>query len=225
MNQTPPLLKFKRSRFDKMDDTRRSLFSAAIEVVGEDGYANATIGKIVERAKVATGTFYNYFETRQDLFDQLLSVLGERLLAHLRAQIPEDACGIDRELYRIRAYFDFCRRTPGFLRILNEAEVFAPAAYKSHVRRYYESYQRALMRSSKNGELKNFSEADLDIVVFILLGVRSYLSTMYQYNFIDRRQASLERVIDVYSKLLTHGLFREGPAEFSTGSATQRDRS
>ncbi len=212
MSRPPPLLKFKRSREDKLDDTRRAIYSAAIEVVGEDGYANATIVKIAERAKVATGTFYNYFETRQELFDQLLPVLGERLLAHLRAQMPDDARGIARELSRIRAYFDFCRRTPGFLRILNESEVFAPAAYMSHVRRFYESYQRALARSSRDGELKDYSAEDLDIVVFILFGVRSYLSAMYQYNFIDRKTASLDRVLAVYEKLLTHGLFQERPA-------------
>jgi AcrR family transcriptional regulator len=219
MSRSPPLLKFKRSREEKLDDTRRAIYSAAIEVVGEEGYANATIVKIAERAKVATGTFYNYFETRQELFDQLLPVLGERLLAHLRAQLPEEARGSSRELGRIRAYFDFCRRTPGFLRILNEAEVFAPAAYMSHVRRFYESYQRALTRSSRDGELKDFSTEDLDIVVFILFGVRSYLSTMYQYNFIDRSTASLERVLAVYEKLLTQGLFRELPPELANPAA------
>lgn len=200
-------MKLKKTRADKLDETRRALLSAAIGVVGEEGYPAATVAKIAARAEVAAGTFYNYFDSRQDLFDQLLPALGERLLAHIRAQVPEEVRGLDRELSRIRAYFDFCRRTPGFLRILNEAEFVAPRAYQRHVRRYYESYHRSLTRSRVAGELKDFSEADIDVLVFILMGMRSYLSTMYQYDFVDRRQTPIEKVLDVYAKLLRQGLF------------------
>ena len=40
-------------------------------IVGELGYAGASVALITARADVAQGTFYNYFESRQDLLDQL----------------------------------------------------------------------------------------------------------------------------------------------------------
>ncbi|MDS1140417.1 TetR/AcrR family transcriptional regulator [Pusillimonas sp. SM2304] len=201
------LVKIKRNRHDKQEDTRRAIFTAAIEVVGEQGYAGASVAKIAARAKIASGTFYNYFPTQQDLFDQLLPVLGERLLAHIRAQISDTSVGVKREQERISAYFDFCRKTPGFLRILNEAEVFAPRAYHQHFRHFYEGYRRALLKGLKNGEIQGYSPDELDVLVFMLMGMRSYLSTMIQSNYIDTGKFTMDRLIGVYSKLLCGGVF------------------
>ncbi|MDN5843253.1 MAG: TetR/AcrR family transcriptional regulator [Alcaligenaceae bacterium] len=201
------LVKIKRNRHEKQEDTCRAIFTAAIEVVGEHGYAGASVAKIAARANIASGTFYNYFPTQQDLFDQLLPVLGERLLTHIRAQVSEGSVGLSREWERISAYFDFCRKTPGFLRILNEAEVFAPKAYHQHLRHFYESYRRALLKSVNNGEIQGYSAEEVDVLVFILMGMRSYLSTMIKGNYIDSDKHTMDRVLGVYSKLLGGGVF------------------
>ncbi|MGE3594128.1 MAG: TetR/AcrR family transcriptional regulator [Dehalococcoidia bacterium] len=49
---------------------------AAADVVGEEGYTAASIAKITARAGVAHGTFYSYFDDRQQLFDVLLPFVG-----------------------------------------------------------------------------------------------------------------------------------------------------
>lgn len=201
------MIKIKKTRSDKLEETRRSLFAAAVEVIAEDGYAAASIDKIVGRADVAKGTFYNYFETRQDLFDQLLPNLGERLLEYIRAHLDESLRGIARERKRIEAYFEFCRKTPGFLRILNEAEVFAPKAFHRHIKLFYEGYLRSLERSLKRGDITGFDEEELGVVVFMLMGIRSYITMLYQYSYIDRSKVQLEKVIDTYSKFVNRALF------------------
>lgn len=204
---SPNLVKIRRSRLDKQEDTRRAIFNAAIVVVGEEGYAAASVAKITAKANIANGTFYNYFQTQQDLFDQLLPMLGERLLAHIRARLGDTSEGEEREKERLAAYFDFFRKTPEFLRILNEAEVFAPRAYHQHIRRFYQSYRRALSRSLENGEIVGYSPEELDVMVFMLMGIRSYLTTMTQNDYIDSGKISTERVIQVYTKFLRHGVF------------------
>ena len=62
----------KLTRVEKSEETRKALFDAAAKIVGKHGYEGASIARITSRAKVAQGTFYNYFTTRQDLLDQLL---------------------------------------------------------------------------------------------------------------------------------------------------------
>ena len=46
--------------------TRRELVAAALDVIGERGEA-FSIGEVAERAGVSNGTFYNYFDDRDDL--------------------------------------------------------------------------------------------------------------------------------------------------------------
>ena len=201
------LIQVKLSRGDKQEQTRRALMEAAIAVVSEEGYAAATVQKMTRRADIANGTFYNYFKNQQDIFDQLLPFLGERLMAHVRAKIDPALTGPARERDRFIAYFDFCRRNPGFLRILNEAEVFAPVAYHRHVRSMYEGYLKSLQRSKDRHEISDYKGDDLGPVVFMLMGIRSYMTMLYQYKYIERSTYSVEALADIYERFVRSGLF------------------
>lgn len=54
------------------------------------------------------------------------------------------ARGADLERERVAAYFEFFQRNRGFLRVLNEAVVFASAAFKKYVRDFANRYATAL---------------------------------------------------------------------------------
>jgi AcrR family transcriptional regulator len=43
------------------------LYTAALELFAEQGYEKTTIDQIAERADVARGTFFNYFQRKEDL--------------------------------------------------------------------------------------------------------------------------------------------------------------
>lgn len=49
--------------------TRRALIAAARQILAETGETSASIQEIAARADVGFGTFYNHFETKNDLFD------------------------------------------------------------------------------------------------------------------------------------------------------------
>ncbi len=50
------------------DDTRRHILQAAFEAFGEYGYAQTTVRVIAERAQVAPGSIYTYFDDKEALF-------------------------------------------------------------------------------------------------------------------------------------------------------------
>jgi AcrR family transcriptional regulator len=203
-------------REEKADETRRALFTAAAIVVGKDGYERASIVKITALAGVANGTFYNYFATRQELFDQLLPTIGEQLLEHIRARITRGSSGLERERRRMEATFEFFQRYPGFIRILNEAEVYAPSAFKKHIKRFAEDYEQSLRIHLENGELGPFRESELKTIVYILMGARSYLMMLAGHESKSFGEDAARSVIDTYVGLLRHGLFApEKPAQAS----------
>jgi TetR/AcrR family fatty acid metabolism transcriptional regulator len=47
---------------------RQIIIDAAIDVFSRNGFHNATISKIAQRANVAEGTIYQYFKNKEDLF-------------------------------------------------------------------------------------------------------------------------------------------------------------
>jgi AcrR family transcriptional regulator len=196
-----------RTRAEKTDETRRALFDAAAAIVGKHGYANASIMKITARANVANGTFYNYFESRQDLFDQLLPTLGEQLLESIQHHVDTGSAGIERESERIRAYFAFCEENPGFLRILNEAEVFAPKAFRRHVRRFADGYVRAMRRSHQRGEMLRYSEDEFETIAYMLMGARTYLTMLHNHSPRRKSGPSVTSTVETYLKFVERALF------------------
>lgn len=198
----------KLTRVEKSEETRKALFDAAAKIVGKYGYEGASISRITTRAKVAQGTFYNYFETRQDLLDQLLPEMGELMLDYLRTHMNPDAKGWRREEERLRAYFDFLALNPWFHRLVNEAETLAPKAHKTYFTKISAGYVRSIRRAIKSGEIKNFVESDLEPLTYMLMSIRTYLAQRYAYHNGSVRVPD-EQVIKAYVKFVRSGLYGE----------------
>lgn len=63
----------------KKEARRDQILEAAAEVFGAVGYHAANVADIIARAGVARGTFYQHFESKRQLFDELLDDLLERV--------------------------------------------------------------------------------------------------------------------------------------------------
>jgi AcrR family transcriptional regulator len=78
----------------KQQATRRRLLDATKIQMAEGGAESVTIASITERADVGQGTFYNYFQSRDDVIDFVIAeeveTLGQRLDA-LTKGMPDAA--------------------------------------------------------------------------------------------------------------------------------------
>lgn len=197
------------TRAERAEIVKRRLFEAAITVVGEHGYAGATVSRITNLAKVAQGTFYNYFPNRQDLLDQLLPTLGQEMLNYIRDKIQGVEGEKELERARFRAFFDYLIETPQFMRILYEAQLYAPTGYDRHMQNVSRNYIRALQ---KGGFSKRFSEQELEVVTLMMMGARSYLSYAFAYDG-DKVNLPPDAVFSAYDKLILRGLFKDGESD------------
>jgi hypothetical protein len=97
------------------------------------------------------------------------------------------------------------------LRILNEAEVFAPKGYQRHLDNIATAYVRTLKRERSAGQVDDYTDQELEVIVHILMGARGYLSRRYAYTE-GSAHAVPDYVISAYEKLLGAGLFGKGGA-------------
>ncbi len=63
----------RKTREQRREDRRDALKAAAAEVFSTDGYHAAKVSQIVEKVGVAQGTFYLYYESKQQIFGELLA--------------------------------------------------------------------------------------------------------------------------------------------------------
>jgi AcrR family transcriptional regulator len=193
------------TRQERAPDARGQLFAAAAKVVGEFGYAAASIARITEEAGMAQGTFYLYFASRQSLFDELLPHVGKDMLHFVGSRVAGAEDILEMEERGFRAFFEFLGSNPGFFRILNEAEVAAPKAHEEHFRRTVSHFVQAIDSAMKAGQIRHFKRTEIETLVYVLMAARSYLYMRY----IKGQPAGTrlpERVIKTYMRLVRSGL-------------------
>ena len=197
-------------RREKSEKIRNALFEAAAKMVGRYGYADASVARITTAAKIAQGSYYTYFPSRQALLDELLPTLGDEMLAHIATAVGDERDEVAREEKRFRGFFEFLQRRPAFFRILNEAEFFAPKGFRRHFDNISTNYRKALSRARDRGALAHFTDEEVEPLVFLLMAARSYTSMRYAYAAGGKVKPPPEALISAYGKLLRHGLDDSG---------------
>lgn len=71
-----------------MSDKARQLIEAAIDLFASEGFWNTPTSRIAKHAGVATGTLFNYFESKELLIDAVYTQLKSEWMAHLLAGYP-----------------------------------------------------------------------------------------------------------------------------------------
>jgi TetR/AcrR family transcriptional regulator len=68
---------------------RERLLAGVLAIVDREGYASASVSRIITEAGVSRPTFYEYFADRDDCFLATLSDVHERLIARVRRAVDE----------------------------------------------------------------------------------------------------------------------------------------
>lgn len=198
-------LKKKLTRAEKADENRKALFEAAATVVGQHGYANASVGRIAEQAKLAQGTFYLYFESRQDLFDQLLPMIGEEMLAYISQCVKGSKDFFELEERGMIAFFNFLTRRQGFFRILREVDPFSDIAAEKHYSLLTRRYAEVMKRALDEAQIRPLDPLQSEVLTYVMIGARDYI---YRYAIKGKSEsaAKIEEVVKAYICLLRNGV-------------------
>jgi AcrR family transcriptional regulator len=157
-------------------ETRTRLIEAAEEVFGELGYHEASIVKITEAAGVGQGTFYLYFASKKDVFDELVRDLNRRVRHAMKEASSQGATRVDAELLGFRAYFHFTGEHPALYRIIRQAEFVSPEMLRYHYEKLSEGYVEGLRESMARGEL---GAIDPEVSAWALMAAGELLGMRY----------------------------------------------
>ncbi len=157
-------------------ETRTRLIEAAEEVFGELGYHDASIVKITEAAGVGQGTFYLYFASKKDVFDELVRDLNRRVRHAMKKASSQGATRLETELLGFGAYFRFTGEHPALYRIIRQAEFVSPEMLRYHYEKLSEGYVEGLRESMARGEL---GEIDPEVSAWALMAAGELLGMRY----------------------------------------------
>jgi len=87
--------------FNLPEGKRRAILDIAIEEFAENEYNSASISHIVAQAGIAKGSFYQYFENKEDLYRYLLTLGSQQKAKFLSPEISDPSINIFAYLGRL----------------------------------------------------------------------------------------------------------------------------
>ena len=148
--------------------TKEKILLAAERVFADLGYQDASIAKITNHAGVGQGTFYLYFGSKLEVFEELVYDLNRRVRRAMTEGAKDATSRIERERAGFRAFFKFTADHPALYRIIRQAEFVSPKALRHHYTKIVEGYQAGIAQAEAEGE---FSDLDPEVASWMLMGI------------------------------------------------------
>src|SRR3954462_9930162 len=87
----------KAPRTPRGERTLRKILDAARDEFGERGFSDSSIVGITQRAGVALGTFYTYFDSKEAVFQALVRDMSAQVRDHVAPVFKEATNALDGE--------------------------------------------------------------------------------------------------------------------------------
>ena len=163
-------------RTKRGEQTKAKILQAAEEVFAEHGYQVASITKITQHAGVGQGTFYLYFASKLDVFEQLIDDLNRRVRHAMSVGAARGANRMEAEREGFREFFRFTAEHPALYRVVREAEQVSPESMRSHYGRIVAGYIEGLTKALADGEI---ADQDPEVTAWALMGVGEMIGMRY----------------------------------------------
>jgi AcrR family transcriptional regulator len=137
--------------------TRARLLAAAKEIFEEQGFLDARISDIAERAGLSHGSFYHYFESKEEIFREVAETVEERLSAPLGSVILDpdsDATPRQRIREAMRLHLESYRHEARIMGVIEQVSRYdegVKAARGKRHRYYLELVEQSIRRLQRHG--------------------------------------------------------------------------
>ncbi|WP_088183058.1 TetR/AcrR family transcriptional regulator [Sphingobium sp. Z007] len=166
----------KAPRTARGERTRRALLSAAAAEFGEKGFHDGSVSGITRRAGCALGSFYTYFDTKDDIFRALVADMSNQVRDYVSPRIATARDGIDAERIGLLSFLEFAREHKEIYRIIDEAEFVDQAAYRAHYENTATRMAARLRAAADKGDVR----ADVEEVhAWAIMGMNVFLGLRF----------------------------------------------
>jgi len=193
----------KAPRTPRGEKTLRKILDAAIREFGEKGFADSSIVSITSRARVALGTFYTYFDSKEALFAALVRDMSDQVRRAVAPALAEAVDPLDGERRALSSFLRFALDHREVYRIIDEAEFADPDGFQRHYRTTALRIRERLARGAEAGGFRAAADdLEEEVRAWALMGMNVFLGL--RFSVWD--DADPERVADAASRLLRDGL-------------------
>jgi len=164
---------------------RQSIIDAAAVVFRKRGYAQATLAEIAAEAGTQAGSLYYYFDSREQLVEEVLTYSTIRLTEVVDTtldSLPEDADSLTRLMAVIRAHVLTVLNRDDYSIAYQKIHDQVTSEMRDRIARVPRAYGRFWTGLFKDAVRDGFLKADLDprLTRLLLIGSISWMADWYK---------------------------------------------
>ena len=144
--------------------TRVRLLEAAKEIFEEDGFLEGRISDIAERAGLSHGSFYHYFDSKEEIFREVAASVEEKLVEPLSGVIldPESRATPEDRLHEaLRRHLESYQREARIIGVIEQMSRYDKEVSRLRMERHARSSQQ-VADSIRSLQQHGLADPDLD---------------------------------------------------------------
>jgi AcrR family transcriptional regulator len=193
----------KAPRTARGERTLRKILDAARDEFADRGFSESSIVGITQRAGVALGTFYTYFDSKEAVFQGLVRDMSAQVREEVAPAFSGAIDVIDGERRALEAFLQFARTHRQVYRIIDEAEFVDASTYREHYETTATRIAARLIAGRAKGEIAaDLTDEDLEMIAWASMGSNVFLGLRYSV----WSSADPKRVATVANRMMRSGL-------------------
>ncbi len=190
---------------------RTEILNQAEKIFAAKGFHNTTMAEIASASGFATGTLYQFFEGKENLYNVMVSEKIDRMYAEIRDSVNKEEALANKIEKLVEAHFHFVENNVDFCDLLIRGEGLTLsdkgtilrdkliADYFDHI-----GFVENIMRSGI--EAKKLRSGDSRMMAYTLLGI---IRSFFYYWMLTKRDASLSDKVSCVSDIFLKGVCLE----------------
>lgn len=196
----------KETFFNLTEEKRKRVFNAAVSEFSSKRFSEASINSIVKSALIPRGSFYQYFDDKEDIYLYMLNEIGKEKLSVMghTMQLCKDSDFFDTFVNMFEAALKWSKTKPdyhriGMLMLTDDSDFISKLRDLSE--QGFKMFKDLIVRDQNKGLIKK--DIDPAIVVDLIYSANLYLSKSLQN---DLSETDLLKKLHHMLAIVKHGI-------------------
>jgi TetR/AcrR family fatty acid metabolism transcriptional regulator len=186
-------------------DKPQQIIDAALRVFARKGYWNSRVSDIARTARIAAGTIYLYFETKEDILITVFRVKMAEFVSTLWRAIAAEADAVAKIRRLVQMHFDILEREPELAEVvqieLRQGQKFFRGPASQEINAYFALISSVLEEGVASGQFRR--DLPVKVATKMLFGAMDQMATSW---VLGKRRYRLVAMASTVADLYLQGI-------------------
>ncbi len=181
-------------------ERRQQILDTSLSVFAQSGYHETSMNALAAEAGVTKPVLYQHFESKHDLFVQLLQRTGDSLHSSITAETAKAITPRQRVEAGFRAFFRFFDQFPDAFAVLYSSNLGSVSEFRKEARRIQETFVNLIARMIRSTNRED--------ALALAAGINGVAEGMVRYWMHEGHRHTADSMASLTAKLAWSGLAR-----------------